>query len=135
MTACNTSRKANWESTDNHNKNCDMLLFWLGVYPLICQFFVTCYCFDWNLASSVICACRSVKIHHELFFYSQVQGHPTTVFCKLSVLRSKYCLEFSIAWGRLKKFRWPFHSGTIFEVYLINSLYHFLKLNFSHFTP
>ena len=25
-----------------------------------------------------------------------VQGHPTTVFCKISVRRSKYCLEFSI---------------------------------------
>ena len=29
--------------------------------------------------------------------------------------------------------RWPFHSCTIFEAYLINS--HFLKFNFSHFTP
>ena len=25
------------------------------------------------------------------------QGHPTTVFCKISVRRNKYCLEFSIA--------------------------------------
>ena len=25
------------------------------------------------------------------------QGHPTTTFCKISVRRSKYCLEFSIA--------------------------------------
>ena len=24
------------------------------------------------------------------------QGHPTTVFCEISVQRSKYCLEFSI---------------------------------------
>ena len=24
------------------------------------------------------------------------QGHPTTVFCKISVRRSKYCLEFSV---------------------------------------
>ena len=26
---------------------------------------------------------------------SIVQGHPTTVGCKISVQRSKYCLEFS----------------------------------------
>ena len=34
------------------------------------------------------------------------QGHPTTVFCELSVRRSKYCLEFSNTWGRLKIARW-----------------------------
>ena len=37
-------------------------------------------------------------------FYSTLseQGrHPTTVFSKISVRRSKYCLEFSITWGRL----------------------------------
>ena len=32
------------------------------------------------------------------------QGHPTTVFFKISVQRSEYCLEFSITWGRLKNF-------------------------------
>ena len=31
-----------------------------------------------------------------------IQGHPTTVFSEISVRRSKNCLEFSIAWGRLK---------------------------------
>ena len=36
-----------------------------------------------------------------------------TVFFEISVRRSKYCLDF---------FRWPFHSCTIFEGYLINSL-------------
>ena len=50
------------------------------------------------------------------------QGHPTTVFCKISVRRSKNCLEFSIAWGRLRISRWPFHSCIIFEAYLVNSL-------------
>ena len=30
------------------------------------------------------------------------QGHPTTVFYKISVRRNKYCLEFSTTWGRLK---------------------------------
>ena len=29
------------------------------------------------------------------------QGHPTTIFCKISVRRSKCCLEISFAWGRL----------------------------------
>ena len=50
------------------------------------------------------------------------QGHPTTVFCKRSVRRSKNYLEFSIAWERLKISRWLFHSCTIFEPDLINSL-------------
>ena len=36
------------------------------------------------------------------------QGHPVTVFCKISVRRSNNCPEFSIAWGRLKFSRWPF---------------------------
>ena len=45
------------------------------------------------------------------------QGHLTTGLCQIR----KNCLEFSIAWGRLKSSRWQFHSGTIFEAYLINS--------------
>ena len=32
-----------------------------------------------------------------LFEFSFFSGHPATVFCKISVRRSKYCLEFSIA--------------------------------------
>ena len=36
------------------------------------------------------------------------KGHPTTVFGKISVRRSKYCLEFSVIWGRLKISGWPF---------------------------
>ena len=59
-----------------------------------------------------------LSIHSSLILYSQ--GHPTTVFCKISLRRSKYCLEFSITWGRLKISRWPFHSCTIFEAHLIN---------------
>ena len=48
----------------------------------------------------------------------------------------KYCLEFSFAWGQLKICRWPFRSVTIFDaLYLINSVYDFLKFNFPHFTP
>ena len=50
------------------------------------------------------------------------QGHPTTVFCKISVRRSKYRLKFSFTLGRLKISRWLFHSCTVFEAYLINPL-------------
>ena len=60
---------------------------------------------------------------HPLFhqYRKTTQGHPTTVFCKISVRRSKYCLA-SFAWGRLKISRWTFHLCTAFEAYLINSL-------------
>ena len=43
-----------------------------------------------------------------LFVCLFVQGHPTTVFCEISVRRSKYCLEFSFAWGRLVNFQMNF---------------------------
>ena len=52
----------------------------------------------------------------------RIQRHPTTVFCKISVRRSKYCLQFSIAWIRLITSRCAFHSDTIFETCLKNSL-------------
>ena len=41
------------------------------------------------------------------------------LFCKISVRRSKNCLKVSMAWGGLKISRWPFHSCTIFETYLV----------------
>ena len=50
------------------------------------------------------------------------QRHPMSVFCQISVWRSKNCLEFSIPWGGLTNSRWPFHSPTNFEAYRINSL-------------
>ena len=31
-------------------------------------------------------------------FHSSCQRHPTTVFCKISVRRSKFCLGFSFTW-------------------------------------
>ena len=37
------------------------------------------------------------KTHQEEERKYPTQGHTTTVFCKISVRRSKYCLEFSIA--------------------------------------
>ena len=51
---------------------------------------------------------RTVKGPYDLVFHAKLshpnhgnQGHPTTVFCKISVRRSKNCLEFSIPWGEL----------------------------------
>ena len=62
------------------------------------------------------------KNKKELNILYKYQGHPTTVFCKISVRRSKYCLEFSIAQTWLKISGLTLHSGTIFEAYLRNSL-------------
>ena len=36
------------------------------------------------------------QLLYDLLF-QPFQGHPTTVFCKLCLRRSKYCLEFSFA--------------------------------------
>ena len=51
----------------------------------------------------------------------------STVFCELSVRRSKYCLEFSITWGRLTLSRWPFHS----YIYIFRNLAIINSLRFS----
>ena len=59
---------------------------------------------------------RFVKL--QIMLYIFYQRHPTTVFCKISVWRSKYYLEFSITWGRLKFSRWQFLWRTIFAGYL-----------------
>ena len=48
------------------------------------------------------------------------QGHPTTIFCKITVWRSKYCLKFSIAWGY--KFLDDCSIHTCFSRHVINSL-------------
>ena len=63
------------------------------------------------------CTRKCAAIRPIVVFHSSGQGHPTTVFCKISVRRSKFCLEFSFTW--LKISRWPFHSCTIFEAHLI----------------
>ena len=72
-----------------------------------------------------ICSCLKIIFWHP-------QGHPMTVFSKISVQRNKYCLEFSITRGRLKISWWPFYSCTIFEAHLINSL-RFSKFSFFTF--
>ena len=51
-----------------------------------------------------------------------LQGCPTTVLCKISVRRNKYCLEFSITWGWLRVSSWLFHSTAIFETYQQQSI-------------
>ena len=58
-----------------------------------------------------------------------IRGHSKTVFAavRIYVRRSKYYLEFSITWGRLKISRWLFDSWTIFEAYLIKFPPYFLK--------
>ena len=53
---------------------------------------------------------------------STVQGHPKTLFCKISHRKSRCRLDLSFTWGRVKISRWPFPSCTIFEVHVINSL-------------
>ena len=68
-----------------------------------------------------------------IFASDITQGHLTTVLCNISVRRSKYWQEFSISWWRLKISIWPFHSCTIFEAYLINSL-RFPEVQVWHFT-
>ena len=75
----------------------------------------------WAILSEILNH-RSQDLKLVLFIYLLIQGHPTTVFCKICVRRSKYCLEFSFAWGRLKISKWTIHLCSNFEAYLINSL-------------
>ena len=63
------------------------------------------------------------------------QGQPKSVFCKLSVWRGKYCLEFSVTRGQLKISRWPLHSCTIFLRLSIFKKKCFESQFFSNFTP
>ena len=70
---------------------------------------------------------------HIINVYTVVGGTQRLYSVKLSVQKSKYCLRFSITWGLLKISRWPFHSCTVFEAYLINSLW-ISDVQFSHFT-
>ena len=78
-------------------------------------YFGACPFSPWS-PSDAINVPRQVKT--SLIFSCKGQGHPTTAFCKISVRRSKNCLEISIPWGWLRISRWPFRSCTIFEAYL-----------------
>ena len=67
---------------------------------------------------------------------ASARGTQQQLFPVKCVRRSKYYLEFSITWGRLKSSRWPFHFCRIFEAYLITEIpFELNKFNFSHFTP
>ena len=46
--------------------------------------------------------CAFVVSEELVLDVDKIKGHATTVFCKIAVRRSKYCLEFSFASGRLK---------------------------------
>ena len=61
---------------------------------------------------------QSEKIKRTLM---RIEGHVESPASRAwsGVPRSTNCLTFSIAWGRLKISRWPFHLCTIFVAYLI----------------
>ena len=53
-----------------------------------------------SLSPSLVLTAPRSNIHLAKYIYHMPvgnQGHPTTVFCKISVQRSKYFLEFSFA--------------------------------------
>ena len=114
-TVCSSNRFLTLEQlVSNFGKETDGVYFWeFHTVPRkeyskqICLL-----CLPWSCPGNVV----------HLLFMQVCQGHPTTVFCKISVRGRENCLEFSIAWGRLKISRWLFHSCTIFEAYLINFL-------------
>ena len=49
------------------------------------------------------CTKKCAGIRPTVVFHSSGQGHPTTVFCKMSVRRSKFCLEFSFTWLKISR--------------------------------
>ena len=54
-----------------------------------------CFTFSSCEATARKCTKKCAAIRPIVVFHSSGQGHPTTVFCKMSVRRSKFCLEFS----------------------------------------
>ena len=78
---------------------------------------------------------KFAPIKYEKSFVPRHMKSDKGLFCKsISVPRNKYCLEFSIAWIRLKIFTWLFHSGTIFEAYLRKFTAIFWSLTFHMLT-
>ena len=91
-----------------------------------------------NKYNSSVCAIKNPGTFLSRPLRNNKQGHPTTVFCKISVRRSKYCLEISITQEKLKISRWLVIFSKVFRVLLLTSLrlcYEFLWFGFSHFTP
>ena len=97
--------------------------FWSQAGRILPLILVTTLFYKAVILQGEIC-CRSLLNFKGLSLWALVRGtgRSRTFFCTISVRRSKYCLKFSIDWGQLQIFRWPFHSCTVFETYLINSL-------------
>ena len=61
-----------------------------------------------DLAESIQIDDWSVSILYHMVILTEndylykTQEHPATIFCKITVRRSKYCLEISKAWEELK---------------------------------
>ena len=47
------------------------------------------------------CTKKCAAIRPIVVFHNS--GHQTTVFCKISVRRSKFCLEFSFTWLKISR--------------------------------
>ena len=65
---------------------------------------------------------RVVYVRKKVFL--KITGAPNDCFLK-NICSKKQILttiEYSMVWGRQKISKWPFHSCTIFEAYLMNSL-------------
>ena len=65
----------------------------------------------------------------------QTRGTQRMFSAKYLLGRSKYCLKFSVTWGRLKISRWTFHSWTIFEACPINCLRFSFAKFFTFYSP
>ena len=63
------------------------------------------------------CAMRQKQINYDDWkasSYPACSGAPNDRFLWNIIRRSKYCLGFSITWGRLKISRWPFQSRNFY---------------------
>ena len=101
-----------------------------GLFPLLSQV----YCWAvmnvlyirhsiWPISGKTWCSCElSFKIAFISVWCFPIRGTQRLSVCKISVRRSKYYLQFSITWGRLKISLWPFHSCRIFDDFPINPL-------------
>ena len=91
----NSSASVNWTfpvATDNSNQAPQITVSPVGVTSPYTFYTSTVITYTATDASG-----NKDKCSFEVFLKGQkIQGHPKAVFCKISVRRSKYCLEFSI---------------------------------------
>ena len=98
-------------------KNVSSFNVWIYLHRQVCVFWlplVHFFSFSW---CTFLCLVYSV-LFGSIMYSLLSAGAPNGCFCWISVLRSKYCLKFSITSERLKIYSWLFHSCTIFEAYL-----------------